>query len=441
MIDETHDRGLTSWVPGAQRIGCDFPIQNLPYGAFVSASGSEAHLGVAIGDRVLDLRGAADCSLLDGLPEEVINASRSPTLNDLMGLGPAHWRQLRVRLSQLLRSGAERRRDTEAQLRDHNAIRLVLPVTIGDYTDFYTSIHHASSAGRIFRPDNPLYPNFVHLPVAYHGRASSVVVSGQPSRRPWGQLRRGADVNPVFAPTKKLDFELELGAFIGVGNALGEPIAASAAENHVFGMCVLNDWSARDIQAWEYQPLGPFLGKSFLTSVSPWIVTLDALAPFRVAPPVWPDRPPTLAYLQDHSANGHGAMQIDVEVAIETELMRRRALAPATIARAHFAEQYWTVFQMVAHHASNGCNLRPGDLLGTGTISGTAENQEGCLLEKTVNGTLPLALPTGETRTFLEDGDEVIMSARCIRDGYASIGFGDCRGRVIPAIQYATADG
>lgn len=439
MINETHDAALTSWVPGADRAGGDFPIQNLPLGAFVVDARNEAHLCVAIGDCTLDLRRAAERGLLDGLTPNALDALRKPTLNEFMALGAAARKELRLVLSRLLRTGAARQHETQSLLHARTEVQMVLPASIGDYTDFYTSIHHASNAGKLFRPDNPLYPNFTQLPVAYHGRASSIVASGHPARRPWGQLRRSGDTNPVFAPTGKLDFELELGAFIGTGNALGEPIPATAAEEHMFGMCILNDWSARDIQAWEYQPLGPFLGKSFLTSISPWIVTLEALAPFRTSIPGWPGRAPALPYLRGDGMDESGALMIEVEVAIQTELMRQRGVTPVSLARASFGEQYWTIFQMIAHHASNGCNLRSGDLLGTGTISGQDAGQEGCLLEKTMNGARPVALPTGENRSFLGDGDEVIMSARCARDGYASIGFGECRGRVLPSIRHAGA--
>ncbi|MCC7039983.1 MAG: fumarylacetoacetase [Burkholderiales bacterium] len=438
MIDETHDPALTSWVPGAETAGGQFPIQNLPFGAFMPASEDVARIGVAIGDGVLDLRSTAEHGLLGGLGEDVIDACRRPTLNEVMALGAVRRRELRLRLSQLLRAHTVHQRETKPHLHRRVEVRMVLPVNIGDYTDFYTSIHHASNVGRLFRPDSPLYPNFTHLPVAYHGRASSVVVSGNTARRPWGQLGKHREVSPVFAPTQKLDFELELGVLIGTGNPLGEPILTSEVEEHVFGMCLVNDWSARDIQAWEYQPLGPFLGKNFLTSVSPWIVTIDALAPFRVDSPERSDRHPTLPYLRDSLATGGGALAIEVEVAIETETMRRRAIAPASIGRARFAEQYWTIFQMIAHHTSNGCNLRTGDLLGSGTISGSAVGEEGCLLEKTNNGVRSFALPSGEMRTYLEDGDEVIMSANCVRDGYVPIGFGECRGRVAPPIHYGS---
>lgn len=433
MINETHDKALKSWVPGANEPGGDFPIQNLPFGAFVLEAGGRARLGVAIGHHVLDLNAAAAHGLIGEASSALAIACKENTLNALMALGPQQWRTLRLTLSRLLREGSDRRAAVLPHLVRQDAVEMVLPAVIGDYTDFYTSIHHATNAGRIFRPDNPLFPNFTHLPVGYHGRASSVVVSGHPCRRPWGQQRRAADAAPVFEPAAKLDFELELAIFVGPGNALGQPVPIGRAADHVFGMCLLNDWSARDIQAWEYQPLGPFLGKSFLTSISPWVVTMEALAPFRGAMESDPQRPEVLGYMADPELDRSSALGIVVEVALATAAMRERGAEPATIGKARFAQQYWSVFQMLVHHASNGCNLRPGDLMGTGTISGPERGEEGCLLEKTLNGTRPVDLPGGETRRFLEDGDEVVMRARCARDGFASIGFGECRGRIEPA--------
>lgn len=430
MINETHDAKLTSWVMGAQATGGDFPIQNLPYGAFVPKGGGNARLGVAIGDCVLDLRAASENGLLDDASGQAVMACRESTLNSLMALGPQHWKALRLTLSRLLRSGADKQSQAQKHVYRLDEVEMVLPVEIGDYTDFYTSIHHATNAGKIFRPDNPLFPNFEHLPVGYHGRASSIVVSGHPCHRPFGQIKRAGDTAPVFAPTEKLDFELELAILVGPGNRLGEPIPIADAERHVFGMCLLNDWSARDIQAWEYQPLGPFLGKSFMTSISPWIVTMEALAPFRRAidgDPAWLRKP---EYLTDVLLDRSNAIEIDVEVALESAEMRKQGISAAMLSSARFAQQYWSVFQMLVHHASNGCNLRPGDIMGTGTISGPGHGEEGCLLEKTFNGAKPVELPSGEIRRFLEDGDDVIMHARCTKDGYVPIGFGECRGLV-----------
>ncbi|MER1967705.1 fumarylacetoacetase [Castellaniella sp. GW247-6E4] len=436
MLNETHDKTLTSWVQGAQEPGGDFPIQNLPFGVFAPKAGGEARLGVAIGDYVLDLRAAVEQGLVAGDSEPLARACRQATLNELMGLGPQSWHVLRLALSRLLRKGSGQRAQTLPLLRRHDDVEMRLPATVGDYTDFYTSIHHATNAGKIFRPDNPLYPNFTRLPVGYHGRASSIVASGHPCRRPWGQQRRPEAAEPVFAPSTKLDFELELAIFVGPGNAPGEPIPMASAEQHVFGVCLLNDWSARDIQAWEYQPLGPFLGKSFLTTISPWIVTMEALEPFRRSMTLDPAQPAVPAYLSDPAHDQRGALGIEVEVALETDGMRGKGQKPAVLAKAAFAQQYWSVFQMLAHHASNGCNLNPGDLMGTGTISGPTPGEEGCLLEKTLNGARPVELPSGESRTFLEDGDEVIMRARCEREGFVSIGFGECRGRIEPSTAY-----
>lgn len=436
MIDETHAKELTSWVSGAETLQGDFPIQNLPFGTFIPRAGGGPRLGVAIGDYVLDLRAASEHGLLESVTEDVVQACHDATLNRLMSLGRRHWRSLRLDLSRLLRTGSSRHMETEVHLHRHDEIEMVLPASIGDYTDFYTSIHHATNAGRIFRPETPLYPNFEHLPVGYHGRASSVVVSGHPCRRPWGQIRRANTSHPVFVPTEKLDFELELAVFVGPGNALERPIPIGVADEHVFGMCLLNDWSARDIQAWEYQPLGPFLGKSFLTSISPWVITLEALAPFRLPMNMDSAHVHVPNYLLDPALSQRSALHIDVEVALETAEMRHNGVKPAVLARAKFAEQHWSVFQMLAHHTSNGCNLRPGDLLGTGTISGMEPGEEGCLLEKTLNGARPIELPTGEVRRFLEDGDEIVMRAACVRDGFAPIGFGLCRGRVEPPFAY-----
>ena len=430
MINETHDSTLTSWVPGAQIEGGDFPIQNLPYGAFVSKEGNGARLGVAIGDYVLDLRAVSENNLLNKVSEQVVMACRKATLNTLMALGQQHWHELRLTLSRLLRTGASAQSEVRNYLHRLYDVEMVLPMEIGDYTDFYTSIYHATNAGKIFRPDNPLFPNFEHLPVGYHGRASSIVLSGHPCRRPSGQIKRASDADPIFAPSEKLDFELELAFIVGPGNRLGEPIPIADAERHVFGMCLLNDWSARDIQAWEYQPLGPFLGKNFMTSISPWIVTMEALAPFRRrmdGDPAWPRKP---EYLTDTVLDQSNAIEIDVEVALESAEMRKQGLSATMLSKGRFAHQYWSVFQILVHHAGNGCNLRPGDVMGTGTISGPEAGEEGCLLEKTLNGAKPVELPTGEIRRFLEDGDDVIMRARCVKDGYVPIGFGECRGRV-----------
>lgn len=433
MIDETHSSELTSWVSSAQASGCDFPVQNLPLGAFVPGAGGDCRLGVAIGDQVLDLRQAVSLGLLESVSGALAEACRQECLNDLMALDRAQWKVLRRALSALLRQGSPHEERARALLHAQDEVQMRMPVVVGDYTDFYTSIHHATNAGRMFRPDSPLFPNFQYLPVGYHGRASSIVTTGHPCIRPWGQVRPNPQENPIFAPSAKMDFELELAIFVGPGNRMGEPIAISAAEDHVFGMCLLNDWSARDIQAWEYQPLGPFLGKSFMTTISPWVITMEALAPFRKAMPTGGGRPPIPDYLSDPGLDQRSAIDIGVRVSLQTARMREQGLAPALLSTAGFVEQFWSVYQMLVHHASNGCNLRPGDLLGTGTISGTGQGEEGCMLEKSLNGTRPFEVPGGETRKFLEDGDEVIMQAGCSREGFASIGFGLCSGRLKPA--------
>jgi fumarylacetoacetase len=428
--NETHDPSLESWIDSANIADADFPIQNLPFGVF-SRRGSRdtPRVGVAIGDAVLDVSACQAAGLLDGASEAAA-ACVSSTLNALMSLGTTHASRLRLALSRLLRRDSPLRARVPAEalvpLRD---AELHLPANIGDYSDFFASIHHATNAGRMFRPDSPLLPNYKHLPIAYHGRASSVIVSGTPVRRPTGQSKAPDAFAPSVGPSKRLDYELELGVFISVGNKLGEPIALENAEQHVFGMCLVNDWSARDIQGWEYQPLGPFLGKSFGTTVSPWLVTLEALAPFRRAAPERPQGDPQpLPYLSSAADHANGAIDIDVEVAVASSKMRASGRAAHTLARASSRHLYWTIFQMVAHHTVNGCNLRSGDLIATGTMSGPSPGEMGSLLELTANGTKPFALPDGDKRTFLEDGDEVILRAHCSREGFRRIGFGEARG-------------
>ena len=429
MTNATHDPALRSWVDSANLPGAEFPIQNLPFGAVRAGSGS-ARLVVAIGDRVLDLAATGDAGALAGLDDQVISACRAPALNDLMALGQPAWSALRARLSALLRADAVSSPPAGA-LRPIAEVELVLPVAIGDYTDFYASVHHATNVGSMFRPDQPLLPNYKWVPIGYHGRASSIVASGTPVRRPQGQLKDESAAAPVFAPSRRLDYECEVGCFIGPGNPLGTPIPIAEAGNHVFGFTLLNDWSARDIQAWEYQPLGPFLSKSFATTLAPWIVTAEALAPFRgpIAARASGD-PVPLPYLEDGHDRAFGGVDLGLEVLLVTDRMREAGLPPARLSTTSFLEMYWTPAQMVAHHASNGCNLRPGDLLGSGTISGPTEDSRGCLLELTWRGSKPLTLPSGEVRRFLEDGDEIIMRGTCRRDGWVPIGFGECRGRI-----------
>lgn len=398
MIDETHDPQLTSWVESANRPGCDFPIQNLPLGVFRAATDPKAQLGVAIGDGILNL----------GLWLSGGN------LNAYLALPATQRRDLRLEISKALRHGSPAR-DLLAQ----DDYEMLLPAAIGDYTDFYASIHHATNVGRMFRPDNPLLPNYKHVPIAYHGRVSSIVVSGTPIRRPLGQLGEGR-----FGAARELDYELEIGAFLGPGNTLGEPVPIAQAEQHIAGVCLLNDWSARDIQRWEYQPLGPFLAKNFGTSISPWMVTLEALEPFRVAAPAHDT--PVLPYLDTAEP---GAFDITLEAWLQTASLRE----PFLLSRGSFRHMYWTLAQMVAHHTSNGCPLKPGDLIASGTVSGPEEENRGCLLERTWKGSKPLNLPSGETRQFLQDGDEVILRGYCSRDGFVRIGLGQCAGRVLPA--------
>ncbi|MGE0160192.1 MAG: fumarylacetoacetase [Gemmatimonadales bacterium] len=430
-VDHTHDERLTSWVASANEPGCDFPIQNLPFGIF-RAGGRGPRVGVAIGSQVLDLAALAESGSLEGLDEPVVQACGAPLLNDLMALGAGAWVRLRHRLVELLVSGAPAAARVEGCLVRAADAALELPARVGDYTDFYASIHHATNVGRLFRPDSPLLPNYKWVPVGYHGRASSVVPSGHRVSRPLGQRRAADREAPTFGPSEMLDYEAELGAWVGPGNDLGSRVPVEEAEAHVFGLSLLNDWSARDVQAWEYQPLGPFLGKSFATTVSPWIVTLEALAPFRARPsPREPGDPEPLPYLLDGAPDG--GVDVVVEAWLETEWMRARGTGPARLGRASARELYWTFAQMLAHHTSNGCNLRPGDLIGSGTLSGAASDSLGCLLEITRRGRDPLALPTGETRTFLADGDEVILRASCERPGFRRIGFGECRGVVAPS--------
>ena len=429
FLNDTHDPALTSWVESANQPGTDFSIQNLPFGVFRSATASA--IGVAIGDRILDLRRAVAAGMIEGLAPALVEACGAPVLNPLMELGRAHWSALRSRLSELLRAGSEHRRFVEPLLAPMAEAEMVVPAAIGDYTDFYASIHHATNVGRLFRPDNPLLPNYKYVPIGYHGRASSIVVSGAPVRRPAGQSKSAAAEAPVFGPSQKLDYELEVGFFVGPGNRLGEAIPIAEAEAHIFGLCLVNDWSARDIQSWEYQPLGPFLGKSFATTLSPWIVTLEALAPFRVpASRGAVGDPAPLPYLSSVEDRARGGISLTLEVYISSRAMRDARLDPMRLSRAHLANLYWTPAQFVAHHASNGCNLRPGDLLASGTVSGPEPEERGCLLELTRNGADPIRLPTGEVRRFLEDGDEVIFRGYGARDGYARIGLGECRGTV-----------
>ena len=404
---------LKSWVESAN-YASDFPLENLPFGVF--RAGRQTHIGVAIGDRILDL---AAC-FTDGLIQD--DACTHGTLNELASHGREAARTLRARLTELLTEGAPERHRAARHLVPRREAEMLLPFAVRDYTDFYASIHHATNVGSMFRPDNPLLPNYKYVPIGYHGRASSIVISGTSFARPSGQTRDDASQPPAFGPSRRLDYEMEIGAFIGHGNRIGEPVPVESAEDHIFGLCIVNDWSARDIQTWEYQPLGPFLAKNFATSVSPWVVSLDALEPFRVPAFAREEGDPApLPYLQPA---GMG-IDINVEVSIRSAKMDKAQ----RVSRGNFRDMYWTLAQLVAHHTSNGCNLQSGDLLASGTVSGTAKESRGSLLELTWRGTEPLELSTGEKRTFLEDGDEVIMRAWCEKDGLR-VGFGECRGTV-----------
>ena len=390
---------------------------------------------VAIGDRILDLRRGTDAGLLDGLPFEAQYACRGVNLNPLMALGREQWSSLRKRLSELLSTGSGHQTSVEPCLALMDQSVMLVPARIGDYTDFYASIHHATNVGRLFRPSNALLPNYKYVPIGYHGRASSVVVSGSAVGRPNGQFKDLAAEAPVFGPSRSLDYELEVGFFAGPGNRLGQPILMDEAEEHIFGLCLLNDWSARDIQSWEYQPLGPFLAKSFATTISPWIVTMDALAPFRVPAFARPEGDPEpLRYLSSEQDRSQGGIDLTLEVHLSSQEMRDSGLQPMRLSRGNLRNLYWTLAQLLTHHSSNGCNLRPGDLLASGTVSGPAPEERGCLLELTRRGADPIRLPTGEVRRFLEDGDEVILRGYCEREGFARLGFGECRGTIMPAI-------
>jgi fumarylacetoacetase len=432
-IDATHDPTLTSWVVAANRDGSDFPLQNLPFAAFRRGGSGEAFRGgVAIGEDILDLGALAAAHPFEGAASEALAAAAQPTLNALMGAGAPAAAALRGALSQALRTGSPHAARLRALLVPQAAAEYALAAEVGDYTDFYASIHHATAVGRLFRPDNPLLPNYKWVPIAYHGRASSLRVSGYDFARPRGQLLPAGATVPELAATRRLDYELEVGIFIGRGNALGASVPLAAAESHVFGLCLLNDWSARDVQSWEYQPLGPFLAKNFATSVSPWVVTLEALAPFRAAWQRPAGEPPPLAYLDGAQQRAAGAFDVELEVWLETARMRAAGGAPQRLSHANFRDSWWTVAQMVAHHTVNGCNLEPGDLLGSGTQSGPEPEQAGSLLELSAGGKRPVTLASGEQRTFLEDGDRVTFRAWCERPGFRRIGFGELTGTVLP---------
>ena len=452
-IDETHDADLESWIESANTPDADFPIQNLPFGRVEELDEDSDPTGdcravVAIGDEILDLTALYDTGLLEGVELEL--EDDEPI--DLVDIEPATRFALRQALSRLLRSDASKDEQdavSECFVTEFTDLALTTPFDIGDYTDFYASAYHATNVGSMFRPDNPLLPNYKHIPIAYHGRASTVLVSGEPVRRPCGQTMAPGAAAPTFGPCKGLDYELEVGAFICTSNARGEPISIDEAEDHLFGICLVNDWSARDIQKWEYQPLGPFLAKSFTTTISPWVVTMEAIAPFRC--PAFkrlPGDPTPLPHLYSTDNESQGGIDLSLEVFLSTEQMRSTGIDPALLSRGNFRDMYWTLAQMLAHHTSNGCEMNDGDLIASGTISGPTRDARGCLLELSWDGDpwadppvkaagtdrTPIELPNGETRTFLADGDEVIIRGYCERAGFRRIGLGECRGIITPAL-------
>ncbi len=437
-LNETHDPVRRSWVSSANEPGTDFPIQNLPFGVFRRRRGSdEARGGVAIGDRILDV--AACASALDGESRAAAEACAGPSLEPLMQLGAGAWSALRLGLSRLLdQSNAQGRQIAESRLVRQSEAEMGLPFRVRSFTDFFASIHHATNAGRMFRPDQPLLPNYKYVPIAYQGRASTFRISGAAIQRPHGQIKPPENAAPERRPSSNLDYELELGIVVGKESAVGEPISIDRAPEHIFGFCLLNDWSARDIQSWEYQPLGPFLAKSFATSISPWIVTEEALRPYRTNAFVRPaGDPQPLPYLDGESDRISGGLAITLEAYLQSSEMVRRHIAPMQLSRGSATSLYWTVAQMLTHQTSNGCNIEIGDIVGSGTISGESEGSYGSLLEITKRGKTPLRLPTGEERVFLADGDEVMFRGFCERDGFARIGFGACIGTVCPAADTA----
>ncbi len=432
-LNQTHDLSLKSWLASADNSA--FPIQNLPFGIFRRKDSNEAFRGgVAIGDSIVDLKAAHKAGVFSMALTPVLKTLYEPQLNTFMALGSSAWSKVRAELSAALSEGASQQAMLESCLIQQDKAEYALPARIGDYTDFYSSIHHATNVGKLFRPDNPLLPNYQWVPIGYHGRSSSIKVDGHSFHRPVGQLKAPDADAPVLAACKRLDYELEVGIYIGKGNDLGQAISIDQAEDHVFGLSLLNDWSARDIQAWEYQPLGPFLSKSFASTVSPWIVTMEALAPFRSQWHRPADHPQPLAYLDSDVLRDQGAVDMQLEVSIQTPKMKEQGRDAERLALSNFKESYWTVSQMVAHHSVNGCNLQAGDLFGSGTQSGTSKDSVGALLEATEGGKHSVTLSNGEQRTFLEDGDTITLQGWCERDGFAKIGFGQASATILPAI-------
>lgn len=440
-IDHTHDASAASWVASANLPSSDFPIQNLPFAVFRRRDTSEQFRGgVAIGDQILDLAALSILQRLPGLAQSAVETCAQSSLNDFFDMGAAAWKALRHGLFDLLSQSSltdstpASRTALEKCLIPLSDAEYALPVRIGDYTDFYTSLHHARTIVKLFNPDAEVSRNFHWIPTCYHGRASTIGISGQEFRRPWGQTLELGSERPTLQPSSRLDYELELGIFIGQGNQNGCPIAISDAESHVFGICLLNDWSARDIQAWEATPLGPFHAKNFATTISPWIVTMDALEPYRKPWTRHEDEPQPLAYLDSREVRSQGGLDIQLEVALESQAMREAGRSPVPLSRTNFAHQYWTIAQMVTHHAVGGCSFKPGDLLGSGTISGPVLEEAGAMMELALAGQKPIKLPNGETRSFLEDGDAVFFRGWCERAGYSRIGFGTSFGRVLQAL-------
>ena len=439
-MNETHDPALTSWIESANSPDTDFPIQNLPFGVFSRRGEVERRVGVAIGDKIVDVAESLGANLWTGEARDVARWCDRPTLNELMQAPKDSLSRFRARLSELL-AGTPGDEDAinplpPGALVQMSDAKMHAPAQIGDYTDFYASIYHATNVGKMFRPESPLLPNYKYVPIGYHGRASSIVLSGSDVKRPSGQSLPTGSSTPTFGPSQMLDYEAEVGFFVGKGNELGDPIAIADAEEHLFGVCLVNDWSARDIQSWEYQPLGPFLSKSFATSISPWVVTWEALDPYRI--PAFfrpPGDPAPLEYLSSDRDKNEGGIDLVIEVYIRSMMMRESHLRPSRLSAASLADMYWTPAQMLTHHTSNGCNLQPGDLFASGTVSGPERDSQGCMLELTRRGAQPVALPTGEERKFLHDGDEIILRGYLRREGAARIGLGECSGLIVASPQ------
>ena len=434
-LDATHAPTLRSWVPSANNAQSDFPIQNLPFGRFRRSVNKPWRIGVAIGDQILDLKLAQEKGVWTPEVNHLLEPLAQGDMNTFMALGPVPRRMLRIALSQALSEGSAQQAVLSACVLPQNQAEMTVPCSIGDYTDFYTSIHHATTVGKLFRPDNPLLPNYKWVPIGYHGRASSIQVSGQVFKRPKGQIKdAGPDANeaPYLAPCKRLDYELELGLFIGQGNALGESVDIAQAEDHMFGLCLLNDWSARDLQAWEYQPLGPFLSKNFASTISPWVVTMEALAPYRTAFERPADDPQPLSYLRSSANSVLGAIDMTLEAWLQTAVMRAAGEPAVRLSQTNYSKAaYWTLAQLVTHHTVNGCNLQPGDMLGSGTLSGPTATEAGSLLELSLGGKQTITLPNGDQRSFLLDGDTVTLRGYCKRDGAARIGLGEVSATVL----------